>query len=401
MSFNGVGALGVVLQLGMLALLVRVADAPYLWATAAAVELTLLHNFVWHERWTWSDRRAPSVPVLLQRLGHFHLANGTVSLAGNLMLMRVLTGSHHVDPILANFAAILCCSVANFAASELLVFRRRAAAVALAGIAVLGPIASSPAHAAGDGSTDLQPRTLKAWAAYDDAVDKRYAAASPASTPFFALDGYGAANWRDAAKRGEVVMRQVERAAPGGAEIEVPDGKIHHWIGAVFVPDLDIGRLLRLLSEQAGRESEHYEDVIASKLLSRDGETHRVYMKLRRTKLITVTYNTEHTVVYRRIEQRRASARSVATKIAELEDAGTAQEREKPIGSDSGFLWRLNAYWRYEAVDGGVLIECESVSLSRSVPVLLKPFVTGMVERVARDSLERTLVSLKRVLSRT
>jgi putative flippase GtrA len=401
MSFNGVGALGVVLQLGMLALLVRVADAPYLWATAAAVELTLLHNFVWYERWTWSDRRAPSVPVLLQRLGHFHLANGTVSLAGNLMLMRVLTGSHHVDPILANFAAILCCSVANFAASELLVFRRRAAAVALAGIAVLGPIASSPAHAAGDGSTDLQPRTLKAWAAYDDAVDKRYAAASPASTPFFALDGYGAANWRDAAKRGEVVMRQVERAAPGGAEIEVPDGKIHHWIGAVFVPDLDIGRLLRLLSEQAGRESEHYEDVIASKLLSRDGETHRVYMKLRRTKLITVTYNTEHTVVYRRIEQRRASARSVATKIAELEDAGTAQEREKPIGSDSGFLWRLNAYWRYEAVDGGVLIECESVSLSRSVPVLLKPFVTGMVERVARDSLERTLVSLKRVLSRT
>jgi putative flippase GtrA len=401
MSFNGVGALGVVLQLGVLALLVRVAEAPYLWATAAAVELTLLHNFVWYERWTWSDRRAPSVPVLLQRLGHFHLANGTVSLAGNLMLMRVLTGSHHVDPILANFAAILCCSVANFAASELLVFRRRAAAVALAGIAVLGPIASSPAHAAGDGSTDLQPRTLKAWAAYDDAVDKRYAAASPASTPFFALDGYGAANWRDAAKRGEVVMRQVERAAPGGAEIEVPDGKIHHWIGAVFVPDLDIGRLLRLLSEQAGRESEHYEDVIASKLLSRDGETHRVYMKLRRTKLITVTYNTEHTVVYRRIEQRRASARSVATKIAELEDAGTAQEREKPIGSDSGFLWRLNAYWRYEAVDGGVLIECESVSLSRSVPVLLKPFVTGMVERVARDSLERTLVSLKRVLSRT
>ena len=75
------------------------------------------------------------------------------------------------------------------------------------------------------------------------------------------------------------------------------------------------------------------------------------------------------------------------------------QEREQKVGSDSGFLWRLNAYWRYEAVNGGVLIECESVSLSRAIPFVLRPFATGAVEGVARESLERTLVGLRRYLT--
>lgn len=393
-AFNGVGAIGIGVQLGVLALLVRVLGVDYLWATAAAVEVTVLHNFVWHERWTWRDRPPGSSGALVARLGRFHLLNGAVSLAGNLMLMRVLTGSHHVDPIAANIAAILCCSIVNFAASELLVFRRRAAAAVLA---VIVGLPSSPVRASEDDSADLQPATVKAWTAYEQRVDARYEAAGTA--PFFALDAYGAPGWRERARRGEVAMRQVERASPGASEIDVPDGKIHHWAGAIFVPGLTVDQLLRRLSEEAGREADGYEDVIASKLLSRNGDVYRVYMKLRRTKLVTVTYNTEHSVVYRRLGNGRASARSVATRIAELAGAGTPNEREKPVGSDSGFLWRLNAYWRYEAADGGVLIECESVSLSRGVPLIFRPFVTGTVERIARDSLDRTLVNLRKVLT--
>ena len=85
---------------------------------------------------------------------------------------------------------------------------------------------------------------------------------------------------------------------------------------------------------------------------------------------MTVTYNTEHAVEVRQLGASRATVRSVSTRIAELADAGTANEREKPDGRDQGFLWRLNAYWRYEAVNGGVLIECESISLSRDVPAV-------------------------------
>ena len=67
-------------------------------------------------------------------------------------------------------------------------------------------------------------------------------------------------------------------------------------------------------------------------------------------------------------------------------------------GDDAGYLWRLNAYWRYEQSGDGVLIECESVSLSRAVPLLLRPVIGGMVEGVARESLEKTLRGLKRAL---
>jgi hypothetical protein len=137
---------------------------------------------------------------------------------------------------------------------------------------------------------------------------------------------------------------------------------------------------------------------VQSRLLARDGDRLNVYMKLRRTSIITVTYNTEHHVEYTRLSPARAAARSVATRIAELEDAGTPKEHEKPAGEDSGFLWHLNAYWRYEEVRGGVIVECESVSLSRSVPMLVRPVANPIVDRIARESLLRTLESLRKVL---
>jgi hypothetical protein len=113
---------------------------------------------------------------------------------------------------------------------------------------------------------------------------------------------------------------------------------------------------------------------------------------------VNATYNSDHTVEYRRLGPARATARSASTRIAQLDDPGTPQERERKVGSDSGYLWRLNAYWRYEAVNNGVLIECESVSLSRGVPTLLRPFITGVVEGLARESLERTLSGLRSLL---
>src|SRR4029079_10267247 len=139
----------------------------------------------------------------------------------------------------------------------------------------------------------------------------------------------------------------------------VEDGKIHHWIGAIFVPGVTVESLVQRLEQNAGHESEHYEDVLASRLIDRNGDRLRVFMKLRRTNLITVTYNTEHAVEYRRVAATRATARSVATQIAELANAGTPEERERSADDDNGFLWRLNAYWRYEAVPGGMIIECE------------------------------------------
>lgn len=399
--FNGVGALGIAVQLATLAWLVRGTPLHYLWATVIAVEAAVLHNFWWHERWTWRDRPARTPERLLRRLVRFHLLNGSISLVGNIGVMRVLTGSVHLDPIASNIVAIIVCSLANFGASEWLVFRR--AAVAALVVLAIAPAAAADAAEMGSAAdvvnVDLRPHTIQAWDRYEQRVSRRYEDASATASPFFALDAFQVKDWRAAAMRGEVTMTRIDRAGPRDGDIEVNDGKIHHWAGAIFIPNTSLDTVMKRLSELAGQEQKYYEDVLASRLLSKEPDHYRIFMKIRRTKFITVSYNTEHDVVYRRLGPTRASAKSVATRIAQLADAGTPQEREMKVGSDGGYLWRLNAYWRYEAVNGGVLIECESVSLSRSIPALLRIFVTRAAEGVARESLERTLFGLRKYLT--
>lgn len=121
--FNAVGLLGFVLQLAVLAALVH-GGVHYLAATVIAVEAAILHNFVWHERWTWRDRTsAPS--ARLRRLAGFHVLNGTVSLGGNFLLMRLLVGAWGMPPLAANLIAVLACSLVNFWLGDRLVFSPR------------------------------------------------------------------------------------------------------------------------------------------------------------------------------------------------------------------------------------------------------------------------------------
>jgi putative flippase GtrA len=118
--FNLVGAVGMAVQLGTLALIKRAAPGHYMLATAAALEITLLHNFVWHVHYTWRDRRYRS--ALAAQLVRFHFANGLVSMAGNLALMPVLVEGARLPVVVANAIAILCCSIVNFLLGDLWAF---------------------------------------------------------------------------------------------------------------------------------------------------------------------------------------------------------------------------------------------------------------------------------------
>ena len=121
--FNAVGVLGFVVQLGLLALLVHVARLHYLLATLVAVETALLHNFAWHERWTWKDRPSSGRARAL-RLARFHALNGGVSIVGNLLLMAGLVGTLHVAPVAANTIAVAVCAALNFIAADRIVFEQ-------------------------------------------------------------------------------------------------------------------------------------------------------------------------------------------------------------------------------------------------------------------------------------
>ena len=120
-KFNAVGAMGVAVQLGALSLLRGVFLIHYLTATALAVESAVLHNFVWHERWTWRERTRSGHGVWW-RLLRFHLTNGLVSLITNLAIMRLLVGRLHMQYLVANLLSIAAGALANFFLSEWLVF---------------------------------------------------------------------------------------------------------------------------------------------------------------------------------------------------------------------------------------------------------------------------------------
>lgn len=119
MKFNLVGAVGIAVQLGAFWILTGF-GLGYLLATALAVEAAVLHNFFWHERFTWKDRHSSES---LSRLCRFNLTTGAVSIAGNLLLMRVLVGGAHLPPMVANMISIAVCSLANFLVSDRWVFR--------------------------------------------------------------------------------------------------------------------------------------------------------------------------------------------------------------------------------------------------------------------------------------
>lgn len=383
--FVASGAVGFVVQLASLWLLTR-AGLHYLPATVLAVEAAIVTNFLWHERLTWADRPAAGPKDRAARLLRFNVMTGVTSILGMLALMAAMVELAGMPPLPANVAAVAMLSAVNFLGADRLVFRAPAAALLVLATSAV------PAQAA-----VLGAKAAEDFERYATAVEARSKRDLGFGLPFLGIDRQPVSKVEQdlqALRRGEVL---VARGAPGradGEDIEVSGGLVNHWRGTVFIPGVTLDRLLRILRDpQVTRHKQ--EDVVASKVLWRDGDDLGLYLRLRRTKFVTVVYDTEHEVSYQVLSPRRALSRSVATRIVEVEDAGTPEEKARPAGDDHGFLWRLNSYWRYEQVEGGVLVELESLTLSRDIPSLVKPLVRPLVDRVARESIERTLTSVR------
>ena len=390
LMFNAVGGMGIGVQLLTLGALADGLGLDYRLGTALAVLAAVLHNFVWHEHWTWGDRCAGR-RGRWARLGSFTLVNGTLSIAGNVLFTSLYVTAFDIHHVPANLMAIATCSVANFLASHHVVFRAAARPAALAAALAAGNVA-------GLGAAELKDKTVAAWERYVAATERRIAGELDDGERFLVLDfAGGAAEARRKVLAGGVVVERMEARDAEGRKIKVPSGAVHHWRGSILIPGITLDALLHGLMHAVAPE-EIQKDVLESRLIAGDGDRREVFLKVRRESVVTVHYNTEHRVVYSRHGPGRASSRSASTRIAELEDAGSPAEREKPVGRDRGFLWRLNAYWRYQAVDGGVIVECESITLSRGIPPVLNWMIRPIINRTARGALSDTLTSMARVL---
>jgi hypothetical protein len=194
-------------------------------------------------------------------------------------------------------------------------------------------------------------------------------------------------------KHGAVKMRKLE-TLDHGRTIETPGGLVHHWVGLAFIPGAKLHDVLDVLQDYDHHAVYYAPDVERSKLESRDGDHFRVFLRFRRHKVVTVVLNTEHEVHYFRDSPTRAHSRSSAVRIAQLENAGKSDEREKAPGDDDGFLWRMETWWRTVESDGGVYVQSEVVSLTRNIPAglgwLIGPFVTSIPNETLAFTMEAT-----------
>jgi hypothetical protein len=267
-------------------------------------------------------------------------------------------------------------------------------ALGLVASAMTVRLQAAPAAAA----AELQNRTTQAFDRYVRLTEARL----NRKTPFLWIDGLPDAKRREALdviRRKELSIERLD-TKENGREIDVPGGMIHHWVGTAFVPGATIEDALSVLQNYNEHHRIYAPAVAASRLKSRDGDRFTFFLRFVMKKVITVVVNSDHEAVFRKPAADRAEGWIHSTRIAEVENPGTPTEREKPVGNDGGYLWRLNTYWRLLARDGGLYIHCESVSLSRGIPVgfgwIVGPFVTS----IPRESLTFTLETTRRQLER-
>jgi hypothetical protein len=233
------------------------------------------------------------------------------------------------------------------------------------------------------------PSAVLGWDRYVAATEARIGVELQGSVNFLSMDvrdPVRAYEIRQQLKKGDIY---IEKTGNSSVEDRIDGGLIHHWLGAVFIPNTTLDNVLHWIQNYDDHRL-RFKEVERSQLNNRSNDTFEVYLRLVRTKIITVRYDTYHTAVYRRHDAKHASSRSVATRIVEVSD--------EP-GKDSGFLWRLNSYWRFSEEDNGVFVECESLSLSRSIPFGLAWLVGRYVDSVPRESLEATFVSIRQGLA--
>ncbi len=238
------------------------------------------------------------------------------------------------------------------------------------------------------GRLPAEEPTAAAQAGFDSyiqALEGRLKRQHAAESGFLAPAGGGAqAELR--LRQGELMVETIPAAAG-----DLPGANLYHWRGTAFAAGATAADFERLMRDFNSYPKRFAPQVIAARVLARNGDRYQVRMRVRQKHVITVVMDTDYEVEFALLDSRRGYNRSRSTRIAEIEGAGTAKERALTPREAHGFLWRLNTYWSYEERDGGLYMQIESVSLTRSIPRGLGWAVGPFVESVPRDSLEFTL----------
>ena len=261
-------------------------------------------------------------------------------------------------------------------------------------IGMAAPLLLQPHPAA---AAHLDPGAQHAFDEYTAALETRLERQHNSSETFIAVLNVSPSHRTDTLEElesGTMIIESVlDHPKP------VPGGLIHHWRGAAYVAGAKSKDMLVLLRDYNGLPRNYSPEIQSSSVLwERSGEA-SLAIRLKRKKVITVVLDGVYKVQTRSVSASSGASSSRSTHIWEVEGAGSASERRMKEGDDDGFLWRLNSYWSFQEVPGGLLIECEAVSLTRDIPDGLGWLATPIVEELPRESLEFTLRATRNALT--
>jgi hypothetical protein len=190
-------------------------------------------------------------------------------------------------------------------------------------------------------------------------------------------------------RSGELV---IERLTPPSAS-DSPGALLHHWRGTAFAAGAKVADFERLMKNFSAYPRLFSPQILQARVVSERDDRFQAVMRVRQRHVITVVMDTAYDVTFGRLDAQHGYSISRSARIAEIASPGTANERALGPKEEHGFLWRLNTYWSYEERDGGLYMEIESVSLTRSIPTGLGWAIGPFVQSVPRESLAFTLRS--------
>ena len=235
----------------------------------------------------------------------------------------------------------------------------------------------------------LQPTAVSAWDRYVQLTEARIQ--QEVADPSFMVFSAGA---YARLRKGELILEE-RKTLDQGREIRFEGAIPHHFVASIFIPNGTLERTLQVVEDYDRYQTIHAQDISKSRTLERHGHDARIFLAIRQKKGVTATIDVEMNVHYTAVDAKRAWSARRSTRVAEVENPGEAKEREKPIGDDRGFLWRLNSYWRFWEKDGGTYLQVESISLSRSGPALVAWVFNSALHGVHRDFLTHMVVQTR------
>jgi len=231
-------------------------------------------------------------------------------------------------------------------------------------------------------------RATAAFDAYVHKVEARLDQQHQSPSSFLAPED------RQRLRSGEVL---IEKLVPADRR-NLPGAMLHHWRGTAFAPGATAADFERMMRNFTSYPQIYAPQVIRSAVSAHDDDRYAVIMRVRQKHVLTVVMDTAYDVQFGRLDPLHGWSASRSTAIHEIADAGTPKEHALNEADGHGFLWRLNTYWSYEERDGGLYLQVESVSLTRSIPTGLGWAVGPFVESVPRESLEFTLRKTREAL---